>query len=158
MPVESVAWSIFFLPVAVFIIIALLIRPFFDRYSLISGLLLIGALLLAFCMSVWVLLELANGTEFTFTLHQWLDIGSASIEIGILLDPLTAIMLVVVTGVSLMVQIYSLGYMKGDPGFSRYFAYMALFTAAMIGLVLSANVIQLYAFWELVGLASYLLI
>ncbi len=122
MPVESVAWSIFFLPVAVFIIIALLIRPFFDRYSLISGLLLIGALLLAFCMSVWVLLELANGTEFTFTLHQWLDIGSASIEIGILLDPLTAIMLVVVTGVSLMVQIYSLGYMKGDPGFSRYFA------------------------------------
>jgi len=94
MPVESVAWSIFFLPVAVFIIIALLIRPFFDRYSLISGLLLIGALLLAFCMSVWVLLELANGTEFTFTLHQWLDIGSASIEIGILLDPLTAIMLV----------------------------------------------------------------
>ena len=158
MPVESIVWSIFFLPVAVFIIIALLIRPFFDRYSLISGLLLIGALLLSFCMSVWVLLELANGTEFPFTLHQWLDIGSASIEIGILLDPLTAIMLVVVTGVSLMVQIYSLGYMKGDPGFSRYFAYMALFTAAMIGLVLSANVIQLYAFWELVGLASYLLI
>ena len=67
-------------------------------------------------------------------------------------------MLVVVTGVSLMVQIYSLGYMRGDPSFSRYFAFMGLFTAAMLGLVLSINIVQLYAFWELVGLASYLLI
>ena len=158
MPVESIIWSIFFLPVAVFIVIALLVRPFFDRYSFIAGLLLIGALFLAFCISVWVLLELVNGKEFGFSLYSWLTIGSAAIEGGILLDPLTAIMLVVVTGVSLMVQIYSLGYMRGDPSFSRYFAYMSLFTAAMIGLVLSANIIQLYAFWELVGLASYLLI
>ena len=156
--VESIVWSIFFLPVAVFIVIALLVRPFFDRYSFIAGLLLTGALFLAFCISVWVLLELVNGKEFGFSLYSWLTIGSAAIEVGILLDPLTAIMLVVVTGVSLMVQIYSLGYMRGDPSFSRYFAYMSLFTAAMIGLVLSANIIQLYAFWELVGLASYLLI
>ena len=158
MPVESIVWSIFFLPVAVFIVIALLVRPFFDRYSFISGLLLIGALFLAFCISVWVLLELANGEEFVFSLYSWLIVGSAAIEVGILLDPLTAIMLVVVTGGSLMVQIYSLGYMRGDPSFSRYFAYMSLFTAAMIGLVLSANIIQLYAFWELVGLSYYLLI
>ena len=67
-------------------------------------------------------------------------------------------MLLVVTGVSLLVQIYSLGYMKDDPGISRYFAYMSLFTASMLGLVLSANIVQLYAFWELVGLSSYLLI
>ena len=158
MPVESIVWSIFFLPVAVFIVIALLVRPFFDRYSFISGLLLIGALFLTFCISVWVLLELVDGKEFGFSLYSWLIVGSAAIEVGILLDPLTAIMLVVVTGVSLMVQIYSLGYMRGDPSFSRYFAYMSLFTAAMIGLVLSANIIQLYAFWELVGLSSYLLI
>ena len=80
------------------------------------------------------------------------------IQMGLLLDPLTAIMLVVVTGVSLVIQIYSLGYMRHDSSFCRYFAYMALFTAAMLGLVLSVNIIQLYAFWELVGLASYLLI
>ena len=67
-------------------------------------------------------------------------------------------MLVVVTGVSLLVQVYSLGYMKGDASFSRYYAYMSLFTAAMLGLVLSSNIIQLYMFWELVGVSSYLLI
>ena len=87
MPVESIVWSIFFLPVAVFIVIALLVRPFFDRYSFISGLLLIGALFLAFCISVWVLLELANGEEFVFSLYSWLIVGSAAIEVGILLDP-----------------------------------------------------------------------
>ena len=74
------------------------------------------------------------------------------------MDGLTAIMLVVVTGVSLLVQIYSTGYMKGDPGYARYFAYMSFFTASMIGLVVAANVIQLFVFWELVGLSSYLLI
>ncbi|MAG11349.1 MAG: hypothetical protein CMI52_00880 [Parcubacteria group bacterium] len=67
-------------------------------------------------------------------------------------------MLVVVTGVSLMVQVYSLGYMRGDPGFARYYAYMSLFTASMIGLVLASNIVQLFVFWELVGLCSYLLI
>ena len=67
-------------------------------------------------------------------------------------------MLVVVTGVSLMVQVYSIGYMRGDPGYARYFAYMSLFTASMVGLVIASNVIQLYVFWELVGLCSYLLI
>ena len=67
-------------------------------------------------------------------------------------------MLVVVTGVSLMVQIYSLGYMRGDPGYARYFAFMSLFTASMLGLVLISNILLLYAFWELVGVSSYLLI
>ena len=85
MPVESIIWSIFFLPVAVFIVIALLVRPFFDRYSFIAGLLLIGALFLAFCISIWVLLELVNGKEFVFSLYSWLTIGSAAIEVGILL-------------------------------------------------------------------------
>ena len=74
------------------------------------------------------------------------------------MDGLTAIMLVVVTGVSLLVQIYSTGYMKGDPGYARYFAYMSFFTASMVGLVVASNVIQLFVFWELVGLSSYLLI
>ena len=157
---EAVVWSILFLPVAAFLITSLIIRPFLNRYSLLSGLLLILCLTVAFGLSLWALLAVndpANhGVEFQA--HTWLDLGSAQIEMGLLLDPLTAIMLVVVTGVSLMIQIYSLGYMRHDPSFSRYFAYMALFTAAMLGLVLSVNILQLYAFWELVGLASYLLI
>jgi len=107
--------------------------------------------------------------------HSWLEIGDFHFTVGILLDPLTAIMLVVVTGVSLMVQIYSMGYMKpsghesangehhgpeelGNPVYARYFAYMSLFTASMLGLVMAANVIQMFVFWELVGLCSYLLI
>ena len=79
---------------------------------------------------------------------------------GILMDPLTAVMLVVVTGVSLMIQIYSVGYMSEEDnrGYARYFAYMSLFTASMVGLVLASSVIQVFVFWELVGLCSYLLI
>ena len=76
------------------------------------------------------------------------------------MDPLTTIMLVVVTSVSLLVQIYSVGYMshEDDRGYARYYAYMSLFSASMIGLVLASNIVQLFAFWELVGLSSYLLI
>jgi NADH-quinone oxidoreductase subunit L len=80
------------------------------------------------------------------------------LELGTLLDPLTAIMLIVVTTVSLMVQIYSLGYMHGDPRFSRYFAYLSLFTFSMLGLVVANNFFMIFIFWELVGLTSYLLI
>ena len=158
MPSEAAVWSIFFLPVAAFLITSLIIRPFFNRYSLLSGLLLILCLAVAFGLSIWVLWAANHDADLGFQAHTWLDLGIAQIQMGLLLDPLTTIMLVVVTGVSLMIQIYSLGYMRGDPGFSRYFAYMALFTAVMLGLVLSVNIVQLYVFWELVGLASYLLI
>ena len=162
MPSEAAVWSILFLPVGAFLITSLIIRPFLNRYSFLSGLLLILCLAVAFGLSLWALWavnDAANrGASLEFPVHTWLDLGSAQIQMGLLLDPLTAIMLVVVTGVSLMIQIYSLGYMRHDPSFCRYYAYMALFTAAMLGLVLSVNIIQLYAFWELVGLASYLLI
>jgi NADH-quinone oxidoreductase subunit L len=80
------------------------------------------------------------------------------IHIGILLDPLSVMMLVVITTVSLMVHIYSLGYMKGEKGFSRYYAFLSLFTFSMLGLVLATNIFQMYIFWELVGVSSYLLI
>ena len=99
-----------------------------------------------------------HGAVLAFAPHIWIALGDASIQMGLLMDPLTNVMLVVVSGVSLLIQIYSLGYMRGDPGVARYFAYMSLFTAAMLGLVLSANIVQLYAFWELVGVSSYLLI
>jgi NADH-quinone oxidoreductase subunit L len=155
---EGVIWAVFLLPLASFVVISLIIRPFLNRFSILSGLLLIGCLTVSFGLSIWILRSANHGVVLEFEPHSWLDLGVASIEIGLLLDPVTNVMLVVVTGVSLMVQVYSLSYMRGDPGFSRYFAYMSLFTASMLGLVLSTNVVQLYAFWELVGISSYLLI
>lgn len=90
---------------------------------------------------------------------EWLKFNETlSIDIGILLDPISVMMLVVITTVSLMVHLYSLGYMKGDSGFSRYYAFLSLFTFSMLGLVLSVNIFMTYMFWELVGVSSYLLI
>ena len=90
---------------------------------------------------------------------EWLRFNETlSIDIGILLDPISVMMLVVITTVSLMVHLYSLGYMKGDSGFSRYYAFLSLFTFSMLGLVLSVNIFMTYMFWELVGVSSYLLI
>ena len=155
---EAYIWAIFFLPLGSFVVIGLVIRPFLNRYSLISGLSLIGSLAVALGLSVWALRSVILGHDLQFEAHEWLDVGGAVIELGLLVDQLTAIMLIVVTGVSLAIQVYSLGYMHRDPGYSRYFAYMSLFTASMLGLVLSINIIQLYVFWELVGISSYLLI
>ena len=89
----------------------------------------------------------------------WLPIGGAlHIDLGILLDPISVMMLVVISTVSLMVHIYSLGYMKGERGFQRYYAFLSLFTMSMMGLVVATNIFQMYLFWELVGVSSYLLI
>lgn len=159
MVTEPLVWAVFFLPLAAFLLIALGVRPFLNRYALeLGGGILIAALALAFILSLWLLWQDQIGGVPAFAPHLWLDLGSAAIEMGLLLDPLTHIMLAVVSGVSLLVQIYSLGYMRHDRSAARYYAYMALFTAAMLGLVMSANIIQLYAFWELVGVSSYLLI
>ena len=158
MVTESLVWAILFLPLLSFLLISLFVRPFLNRYAQASGYLLIVALAVCFALSVVVLYQQNQGADLAFAPHTWIALGDAAIEMGLLLDPVTCVMLVVVTGVSLLIQIYSLGYMREDPGVARYFAYMALFTAAMLGLVLSANIVQLYAFWELVGLSSYLLI
>jgi NADH-quinone oxidoreductase subunit L len=155
---ESSILAIFLLPLASFVVIGLVIRPFFNMYSWLSGYLLIAALVLSVVLSASVLNAVVMGQEVQLTAIPWLDVGGAVIEFSLFVDPLTAVMLLVVTSVSLMVQIYSLGYMRGDPSYARYFAYMSLFTASMLGLVLAANVIVLYAFWELVGVSSYLLI
>ena len=155
---EAVVWAIFLLPVASFLLSGLVIRPLGPSVAKASGYLTIIALAIGFILSVWLLRSSADGVEYAFASHLWLDLGAASIEMGLLLDPLTNVMLVVVTGVSLMVQIYSLGYMDGDESIARYYAYMSLFSASMIGLVLAVNVVQMYVFWELVGVSSYLLI
>lgn len=89
----------------------------------------------------------------------WMNItDNLHIDIGVLLDPISVMMLVVITTVSLMVHIYSLGYMKGEKGFERYYAFLSLFTFSMLGLVVATNIFQMYIFWELVGVSSYLLI
>lgn len=89
----------------------------------------------------------------------WLPFGDAlSIDMGILIDPISVMMLIVISTVSLMVHIYSLGYMKGEVGFQRYYAFLSLFTFSMLGLVVATNIFQMYVFWELVGVSSYLLI
>ena len=155
---ESSILAIFLLPLGSFVVIGLVVRPFFNMYSWLSGYLLIAALVLSVVLSASVLNAVVMGQEVQLTAIPWLDVGGAVIEFSLFVDPLTAVMLLVVTSVSLMVQIYSLGYMRGDPSYARYFAYMSLFTASMLGLVLAANVIVLYAFWELVGVSSYLLI
>ena len=157
---EGAAWAILFLPIASFVAIAFVIRPFFNHYERFSGYLTILAIGAAFALSIWALASVVDngGKEIAWGVRSWLAIGELEIALGILMDPLTAILLVVVTGVSLAVQVYSQGYMHGDTGYSRYFAFMSLFTASMLGLVLASNIIQLYAFWELVGLSSYLLI
>ena len=154
---EAAVWTIFFLPLCAFLIIAFLIRPFFNRYAIFSSALLIVFLIASLGLSIWALASTILYGNLT-TFHEWVTVGELEVRIGIMLNPLTAVMLVVVTGVSLMVQVYSQGYMRDDPGYARYFAFMSLFTASMVGLVIASNIVQLYIFWELVGLCSYLLI
>ena len=121
---------------------------------------LIIALFAAFLLSVWALIESigVDGTPLGYAPHTLFSAGELNVELGVRFDGLTAVMLVVVTGVSLLVQVYSTGYMDGDHGYRRYFMYMALFTTAMLGLVLADNLLMLFVFWELVGATSYFLI
>ena len=91
--------------------------------------------------------------------YDWLQFtDSLKISLGFLLDPISAVMLVVITTISFMVHLYSLGYMHGEKGFQRYYAFLSLFSFSMLGLVVATNIFQMYIFWELVGASSYLLI
>lgn len=112
----------------------------------------------AFALSVYVFIDALAGHVFNGTVYTWLVSGGVSFEVGFLVDRLTAVMMVVVTFVSLMVHIYTIGYMKEDPGYSRFFSYISLFTFAMLMLVMANNFMQLFFGWEAVGLVSYLLI
>ncbi|MFM9912560.1 MAG: NADH-quinone oxidoreductase subunit L [Methylophilaceae bacterium] len=112
----------------------------------------------AFALSVCVLQDVLAGRTFNGAVYTWLTSGDTSFEVGFLIDSLSAMMMVVVTFVSLMVHIYTIGYMAEDPGYSRFFSYISLFTFAMLMLVMSNNFMQLFFGWEAVGLVSYLLI
>ncbi|MBW1898657.1 MAG: NADH-quinone oxidoreductase subunit L, partial [Deltaproteobacteria bacterium] len=156
MPPESILWLIFLLPFGSFLFISFILKPFFSHRPQLSGYSIIAALAVSFGFSVWVL---TSSDHFPLApTAEWVVVGDFTIRLGLWVDELTAIMLVAVTSISLLVQIYSQGYMHGDPGYPRYFAWMSLFTASMLGLVLGSNLLMVYIFWEGVGLCSYLLI
>lgn len=118
----------------------------------------IGAMGLALALSVAVLWSQAHGAPPVRWLMEWMLTDTFQLEVGYWVDPLTSVMLVVVTSVAILVMIYSDAYMHVDEGYVRFFSYLSLFTASMLGLVLSPNLVQVYAFWELVGMCSYLLV
>ena len=156
---EPFVWLIFLLPLASFVVIGLIVRPLLGRDAAVAGPITIAAIAGSLGLSVWALASVAgNHGAVEFAPHTWLTVGDLDINVGIVLDGLTAVMLLVVTSVSLLVQVYSTAYMRGDGGYARYFAYMSLFTASMVGLVMSSSVVQMFVFWELVGACSYLLI
>ncbi len=122
------------------------------------GVTILGVLV-AFVLSAMTLRSvLVDGAHFNQTIYEWMTVGSLRMEVGFLVDSLTATMMCVVTFVSLMVHIYTIGYMADDDGYNRFFAYISLFTFSMLMLVMSNNFLQLFFGWEAVGLVSYLLI
>src|SRR5258706_12507197 len=152
------------LPLASFVILGLFGRKYFKNFSGIIG---------TTSLFVSALLSLVTAYQYFFVSgkldgvyqkiialkYTWLQFSpNVSIDMGILLDPISVMMLVVVTFVSLMVHIYSLGYMKGEERFPTFYAFLALFTFSMLGLVVASNIFQMYIFWELVGVSSFLLI
>ena len=115
--------------------------------------------LVAFVLSALTLNDVVcNGARFNNTIYEWMVLGGLKMEVGFMVDGLTAMMMCVVTFVSLMVHIYTIGYMEEDAGYQRFFAYISLFTFSMLMLVMSNNMLQLFFGWEAVGLVSYLLI
>src|SRR6267142_904986 len=118
----------------------------------------IAGVAVSFVASCVIFLDVLNGAAFNGPVYTWLVSDGTRFEIGFLIDRLSALMMVVVTFVSLMVHIYTIGYMAEDPGYQRFFAYIALFTFSMLMLVMANNFLQLFFGWEAVGLVSYLLI
>jgi NADH-quinone oxidoreductase subunit L len=119
----------------------------------------IMGVLIAFVVSVMTLISVVvDGARFNETLYTWMVVGDLKMEVGFLVDGLTAMMMCVVTFVSLMVHLYTIGYMHEDEGYNRFFSYISLFTFSMLMLVMSNNMLQLFFGWEAVGLVSYLLI
>jgi NADH-quinone oxidoreductase subunit L len=152
MKLEALPWLILFLPLLAVGIITL----FTLRNKAVSATLSIGAIVMGFVLTLAVIKF--GGWEARELSVNWLSIGNLNVDLGLKLDALSLMMLLIVTGVGSAIHIYSYGYMHDDPGFSRFFACLSLFTFSMLGIVLSNNFLQLFIFWELVGVSSYLLI
>ena len=164
MPNYSYIVLIPLLPLAVFVILGLFGRKYFKN---ISGIIAVIALLASTVLALYTAYQYffvggkVNGVfqKIIAIKYTWLQFSpGVSIDMGVLLDPISVLMIVIVTFVSLMVHIFSLGYMKGEERFATYYAFLSLFTFSMLGLVLASNIFQVYIFWELVGASSYLLI
>ncbi len=150
---ELFPWLILFLPLVATAVITL----FTLRSKTISSLISIGAVVAGFILTV--LFISANGFHINAeTSTNWLSIGGLKVDFGLKLDALSLMMLLIVTGVGGAIHIYSFGYMHEDKGMARFFAFMSLFTFSMLGIVLANNFLQMFIFWELVGVSSYLLI
>jgi NADH-quinone oxidoreductase subunit L len=142
------------LPLVSFLILGLFGHWIKDNAHLVA----VPAVVVSWLLSLLVFFDVANGHQTSFPLYTWLTSGMLDIHIGFSIDRLTAVMLLLVTTVSSLVHIYTIGYMRGDPGYARFFSYIALFTFSMLMLVMADNLLQLFIFWEAVGLCSYLLI
>ena len=152
MKLEALTLLILFLP----LLAAGIITLFTLADKKVSATLSITAIATGFALTLAFIL--ANGFSGGETAINWLSIGSLNVDFGLRLDALSLMMLLIVTGVGSAIHVYSYGYMQHDPGFSRFFACLSLFTFSMLGIVLASNFLQLFIFWELVGVSSYLLI
>jgi NADH-quinone oxidoreductase subunit L len=150
---HALPWLILFLPLLASAMITLFTR----RDRALSAGLSIGAVVAGFLLSL-VFIGVNHFGPLRESTLTWLEVGGFHVDFGLRLDPLSLLMMLIVTGVAGAIHIYSWGYMRDDPGFSRYFACLSLFTFSMLGIVLANNFIELFIFWELVGVSSYLLI
>ena len=139
--IELITLLILFIPFSVFLINSLLLRTILGPENNLSGRLNVISIGVCFFLSLIVIFNL-NSASSTLV-FDWINIGEVDLSFSFMIDPLTSIMLVVVSGISFLVQIYSIGYMHGDKSFSRYFSFMALFTGSMLGLVMSRNILQI---------------
>src|ERR1700733_11995353 len=151
---ELFPWLILFLP----LVAAAVITLFTLRNKTVSSLISIGAVVAGFILTV--LFIAANGLHpiVSEVSINWLSVGGLKVDFGLKLDALSLMMLLIVTGVGGLIHIYSYGYMHEDKSMARFFAFLSLFTFSMLGIVLANNFLQMFIFWELVGVSSYLLI
>ena len=154
MNLEALPWIILFLPLLATVVITL----FTLRNRELSAGLSIGAIVIGFILTISFIAANGWAPVPPESAINWLSIGSLHVDFGLRLDALSLMMMLIVTGVGSAIHIYSFGYMSEDRGFSRFFACLSLFTFSMLGIVLANNFIQLFIFWELVGVSSYLLI
>ena len=156
------SFLILLLPLISFIVLGLAGMKMSHKVAGLIGTFSLGAVtLLSFATAFeYFTADRVNGVFQTIVPYNftWLPLGTLKFDMGIMLDPISVMMLIVISTVSLMVHIYSFGYMHGEKGFQRYYAFLSLFTMSMLGLVLATNIFQMYMFWELVGVSSYLLI
>lgn len=155
---------ILLLPFLSFLVLGLFGNKFSHRVAGLIGTTSLGAVFLLSCYTAYeYFFAVGRGAAGVYEALvpyniTWLPLGTLHFDMGVLLDPISVMMLIVISTVSFMVHIYSFGYMHGERGFQRYYAFLSLFTMSMLGLVVATNIFQMYLFWELVGVSSYLLI